>query len=414
MTTTERSLPRRAFIKSLALAGTAAFGPNLFAREARSVAIDSDGMLNIKGKREFVLGLYSLPRVPEPMRAAREAGFDLVHLPAHREDFARAREHQLYGWTGLGSISPKNPAESEARIRKTVLSLKDEPALLFWETEDEPTFVWKKADARIQPEDIIATARFVRRLDPDHPLYLNHSPTNLVPTLQRYNPGADILATDIYPVIPRGIRELYALWPDGQQGDFLNPHISQVGQYADKMRQVAGPSRAVFMVLQAFAWEDLREKDRDPSFVLYPNRHQLRFMAYQSIVHGVNGLLYWGLASTPPEAPLWMDLCAVSRVLHELKEALAARKSAGPLRLEYHDTGHSLDRGIEWIIKPAGRGVLLLAVNADPNPVEVTFSGLKKYQRCEVLFESRLVNWSQGSFRDTFAPFDARVYRLHT
>ena len=335
-----------------------------------------------------------------------------MHLPANAADFIKAREHDLYGWTSLGSISPRNRAESEARIHKTVMALKDEPALLFWETEDEPTFVWKKTEARIPPADIIEAYRFVKRLDPDHPFYQNHSPTNLVSTLQSYNAGADIVATDIYPVIPPGIRELYALWPDGQQGDLLNPYISQVGQYAAKMRKVAGPKRAVFMVLQAFAWENLREKDRDPKMILYPTRHQLRFMAWQSVVNGVNGLLYWGLSYTPPEAPLWNDLKAVTRELNELKDALAARTASLKPRLIYHDTGHSLDRGIEWIAKPAKQGTILIAVNADKNPVDVTFAGLKKFRRCEVLFEPRSLSWRQGNLRDSFAPFDIHIYRL--
>jgi hypothetical protein len=147
-----------------------------------------------------------------------------------------------------------------------------------------------------------------------------------VSTLQQYNPGGDILGTDIYPVIPHGIREQYALWPDGRQGDLLNSHISQVGQYMDKLRQVAGPSRTAVMVLQAFAWENLRERDRNPRMVLYPTRAQLRFMACQSIVHGVNGLIWWGLRHTPPAAPIWDDLAAVTRELRTLDRELAGER----------------------------------------------------------------------------------------
>ena len=81
-------------------------------------------------------------------------------------------------------------------------------------------------------------------------------------------------------------------------------------------------------------------------------------------------------------------------------------------QLIYHDTGHSLDRGIEWIVKPSKQGIILIAVNADRNPVEVTFTGLKKFRHCEVLFESRVPNWNPGNLRDGFAPFDTRIYRL--
>ena len=387
--------------------------PLVAAEDRRPVRIDPDGMLRIAGTRKFMVGLYQLPNRAQSWAEAARAGFNLVRVAPQPEQLDIARAHGMYAWTGLGSISPDRPSETEARIRKMVQALKDKPALLFWETEDEPTYVWRKPDqVRIPPEDIIATRNFVRRIDPEHPFYLNHSPTNLVSTLQRYNPGTDIIATDIYPVVPHGIREMFALWPDGQQGDFLNREISQVGQYADKMRRVAGPSRTVLLVLQAFAWENFRKQDRNPAMVLYPNRSQLRFMTYQAIAHGVNGVLYYGLSSTPADAGVWTDLKSVASELSQLKEELAAPTEQVRIWLQYHETGHSLDRGIESIMKPSRNGAVLVAVNADKNPVDVSLSGLDRFRRCEVLFEPRQITFAEGVFRDSFAPFQARVYRL--
>ncbi len=398
-------LTRRTLLQSI-------WTPLFTAGTPEAVEVQSDGMLSVSGCRAFLLGLYQLPNRPDPWRLAREAGFQVINLPPATEEFNKAHEHGLYGWTALGSISPQRQAADEARIRKIVTTLKDHPALLFWETEDEPSFTWKKTGPRVPPETIRETYRFVKSLDPRHPLYLNHAPTNLVSTLRLYNPGGDLIATDIYPVIPRGIRELYALWPDGRQGDFLNCHISQVGQYADKMRQVAGPARAVFMVLQAFAWENLREKDRDLKMVFYPAPAELRFMAYQSIVHGANGLLYWGLYSTPPDAPLWEHLASLTRELRRLHDVLSARSVVPPFRCEYHDTGHSLDRGIEWTAKPVPSGLVLIAVNADSNPVDATIAGLANFRSCTALFESRSLPLQQGTIRDSFEPFGVHVYRL--
>ena len=95
-----------------------------------------------------------------------------------------------------------------------------------------------------------------------------------------------------------------------------------------------------------------------------------------------------------------------------LKPELTAPRA--PLRLEllYHDTGHSLDRGIEWTARRSGKGVLLIAVNADPNPVEVTMGGLAGYRTVDVVFELREATFEGGSLRDSFPPFGARVYRL--
>lgn len=389
--------------------------PCALADGAKPVRFEPDGMLRVRGNREFILGLYQVPAHDSALREARKAGFNLIHRSATRAAYDEARALGLWGWSALGSLPPANSAEAEGRMKKTIEELRDHPALLFWETEDEPTFVWKEpAKLRTPPEQINTTAAFIRKHDPAHPLYLNQSPTNLVSTLQAYNPAADIVATDIYPVIPRGAREQYALWPDGRQGDFLNNTLSQVGQYADKMRQVAGPRRAVFTVLQGFAWELLREKDRDPSMVLYPTAAQLRFMAWQSVVHGVNGIVWWGLSYTPYTAPLWGDLKTVVQELSQVRATLSTPRARLPITLNYHDTGHSLDRGIEWIAKrsPSSGDTLLMAVNADGNPVEVTFDGLKGFRACYPMFEQRPVAWTRGQLRERFEPFGTRVWIL--
>jgi hypothetical protein len=403
---------RRRFLQSTGLAAAMSFVPGAFASIPGRIRVDRHGALRVGGKPEFVLGLYAAPKREGALREASEAGFNLVNRPANRAAYDEARGFELWGWSSLGSLPTANRDEAERRMRQIIEALRDHPALLFWETEDEPAFAWKEPGRlRTGAAQINKTAAFIRRLDPAHPLYLNHSPTNLVSTLQVYNPAADIVATDIYPVITRGIREEYALWPDGRQGDFLNGTISQVGQYADKMRAVAGQSRAVFMVLQGFAWEMLREKDRDPAMVLYPTVAQLRFMAWQSVAHGANGLVWWGL-DQPSDGSIWEDLKLVARELASVRAALAAPKVNLPLKLAYHDTGHSLDRGIEWIAKPLGRETLLIAVNADGNPVEATFRDLERFQKRQPVLESNSAEHTQQGWRERFEPFGSRVWRL--
>lgn len=380
---------------------------NLLLAALLAVSIDTDGMLVIDGQRTFMLGLYDFAKVPDPWKDARDAGFNLIHVKPAAANLQMARQHGFYAWTGVGALNGKN----EAAIRNTVETLRAEPALILWETEDEPAFVWNKpTEIRTPPERIIATRKLVQSLDPNRLFYLNHSPTHLVSTLRRYNGGTDAVATDVYPVIPRGIRNQYALWPDGQQGDFLNESIGQVGQYADKMRQVAGPSKPVFMVLQGFAWESI-QKEPDPKMVLYPTREQARFMAYQSIVHGANGILYWGLHLGPENNPAWQAARAVAAELKQIATELAARPAARKLTLEYFEMGHSLDRGIAYTLRPSREGAVLIAVNEDKNPVDAAIGQLNEFKSCAVLFEPRAATFRNGVLRDTFAPFTARVYR---
>ena len=189
---------------------------------------------------------------------------------------------------------------------------------------------------------------------------------------------------------------MYALWPTGRQGDFLNATISQVGDYTEKMRRLAGPSRAVYMVLQAFAWEDLRDKDRDPAMVLYPDRAQIKSMAYQAIVHGANGLLSGDGQQSRPERPCG-TICAQSSRLAQLSAELAAPPLKPPLRIEYHDTGHSLDRGMEWTARPSGKGLVLFTVNSDENPVEACVTLPTGVASCQVVGSGETIPVTRGA-----------------
>ncbi|MDX1978734.1 MAG: hypothetical protein SFV51_00595 [Bryobacteraceae bacterium] len=318
----------------------------------------------------FVLGTYQLPNQPDPWKEVKDAGFHVVRTAPRQAELDQAAKAGMKAWVAVGS--------DEARIRATVAALKNHSALLFWETEDEPSYQYRKTGPRVTPQRMISAYRAIKAVDTSRPVYVNHSPTNLVSTLRQYNDGADILGTDIYPVAPQGLRDQYALWPDGLHGDLLNPYLSQVGQYADKLREVGGPSKEIYMVLQAFAWEALRKQgDRDEKLIRYPTREELRFMCYQSVIHGASGLLFWGLHTVPAAARFWFDLKAVTRELRDLESTLSAPSLSLQLKLEYRDTGHSLDRGIEWTARPS----LLIAVNADRWPVDVTLRGAKGAQR---------------------------------
>lgn len=366
-------MTRRTFVAgTVALAGVANAAPG---------SLEPDGMLKIGGKRTFLLGLYQLPNGPDAWQRARAAGFHVVNAGS-KENLDLAQRHGMYGWTGVGS--------DPVQIRKRVAELKSHPALLYWETEDEPSYQWNKPGPRVTPEKIHAAYKLLKELDSVRPVYLNHAPTNLVETLKAYNPGGDLIATDIYAVVPEGIRPQYALWADGKQGDYLDTTISQVGRYTDKMREVTGPARGLLMVLQGFAWENLREKDIDRKMILYPTRQQVRFMAWQAIVHGVTGLVWWGLYKTPPEASLWNDIVTVTTEITQHQPDLSAAAKRSSIPLKYHDTGHSLDKGIEQ----AMRGKLFVAVNADKNMVEVTWQG----------------GPAQGR-RERFEPFEVKLYR---
>jgi len=374
---------------------------------------DDDGMLVINGKRTFIIGSYHLPKTGRPFKALSGQGYNYTRVKADETELDSAHAHNLMTWIVTGSVRIETCSADEERITQLVNRYKNHPSLLCWEMEDEPAFTWNSAEPRIEKEPLIETYRLIKREDPDHPVITNHAPVNLISTLAGYNPSTDIVACDVYPVIPHGIKPGYALFPDGLQGDLLNPYISQVGEYVDKMKSVVDHSKPVFMVLQAFAWEMLKkEEDRDPAMIRYPTYKESRFMAFNAIVHGATGILYWGSNYTPRPSPFISDLNNVTLELAGMQEILAAPASETEILKKYHESGYSVDAGIEILVKKVNEKNYLITVNSDRHPQKVSLSGLDKYSYAEVLTENRTVAIEKGKLTDHYEPFDVHIYEL--
>lgn len=381
-------------------------------------AYDDDGAITVNGERTFIIGTYyagSRYTAPNPGQAEYDelasAGFNLVHGDANSLDMIKTAG--LMAWTNAGTLNLDKPEESAQGIRDAVAAVKDHPALAFLETVDEPAWTWMKAEARVPAQALVDAYPIIKSVDANHLLYTNHAPTNLVKTMRAYNDGTDIVAVDIYPVNPGGLKFSYAFFEDGYQGDLNNVYISQVGEYVDKMRQVTGPNRPLFMVLQGFAWEMLvDEAERREEKVLYPTYAQSRFMAFQSAIKGANGIIYWGTAYTPQPSQCWSDLKRVVRELADLAGPLAERSSGLALEIDYHELGRSVDDGVQFLAKEHDGNLYLFTCNADKNPCRATLSGLDGWTNCTVLHEDRNVSIENGAITDDWKRFDVHVYRF--
>ncbi|KAA3618899.1 MAG: hypothetical protein DWQ05_05890 [Calditrichaeota bacterium] len=394
------------FITGLLLAYSAAVaGP-----ENGKITCSEDGFVEIDGNKKFLIGTYHLPQSESPYRTLSKNGFNLVRVELQQSALKSAHENKLWVWTSIGHIADNfSAAESNAFIEK-IHEWKDEPGLLFWELEDEPAYTWGSAKPRIEPAALIRTYNLVKKEDPDHLIYMNHAPVNLVSTLQDYNAAADILACDVYPVIPHGIRPSYALFDDGLQGDLLNTSLSQVGEYADKMKRVSA-DKPLFLILQGFAWEMLRKAgDRDSAMILYPNYYQLRFMAFNAIIHGVNGLLFWGTKYTPANADFWPDLFKLTGELSSLNAVLTAPAVDNFVEIEYQEMGHSVDAGIEILTKAVGNKIYLITANADRNPVKIKMRGLGRFNTMSSVSGGEKIEFHNGTHIVNYKPFEVHLF----
>lgn len=374
---------------------------------------DDDGMLVLENKRTFIIGSYHLPKVDNPYQNLAENGYNYVRVDASQEALDAAQQYNLKTWITTGCISEDKQDEDRKRITGLVNKLKTHPALLCWEITDEPAWMWNSAERRIKPELMIETYLLIKQKDTEHLVYTNHAPTNLVSTMQKYNDATDIVACDIYPVIPYGIKPTYALFPDGLQGDLLNPYLSQVGEYADKMHRVTNNSKPLFMVLQGFAWEIFKKVNkRDTAMIQYPTFGESRFMAYNAIVHGAVGINYFGMSYMSQPCSFMDDLNRLTRELAEMQNILTARTIELDIKKTYHEIGYSVDTGVEIIAKQVNGMTYLITVNSDKNPVKISLKGHKEYGIAMVLYENRKIEISNSVLTDEYEPFDVHIYEL--
>jgi hypothetical protein len=384
--------------------------------------IGSSGFLEKDGKPIFVVGAYIAPKGADPTTLAA-MGFNLLRVGSAKEEWDACQQAGLMTWFPLDlDFSPDNVAAKEQALKQAVESFKNHPALLFWESNDEPAWSDDVPEKiRVAHEPLIRGYNYLKSLDDSHPVYLNHAPRNTIETLRNYNPAADILCVDVYPVIPPLLKRMYAIiapnFPAGiaRQTDLPDTSPACVGDYVDKMKQVAYPGQPVFVVLQGFSWESLRSaEERDTGLMVTPSYQQLRFMTWQAIVHGVQGITFWGLNYNEQEGYL-SDLSAILNEVRDLEAMIVAPRIQDAPTLRYKERGYSIGKGIECRLTQSADTLTLFTVNAAVDPATAIFAALPQvFNGCtglEVVGENRNIVVSQGSFTDDYDGLGVHIYR---
>jgi hypothetical protein len=364
----------------------------------------------------FVIGAYGLPDGVS-LAQANQMGFNVIHGTNHLDE---AQQLGMYVWSSFGGqmdFESGDTAEKKQRIQSTVKKYKNHPALLFWESMDEPAWTNKKPElARTSASSLTQGYEYLKTLDDTHPVYLNHAPRNMVETLQEYNSAADIICADIYPIIPKNLPTTYAITPDSRHGDLPNQTPSCVGEYVDKMKQVADADQPVFIVLQGFSWGVTVDGAKQERFLQYPTYAESRFMAMQSIVHHVNGLMYWGLHLVPKEHQFLENLGKVLNEVKEFSPIILHGETLPPPKLNYHERGSTITNGIEMMSKKYNGEIFIIAVNTSIDPAAVDFHNLpNEYPTSGIITvqqENRTIPLKNGTWFDEFDGLGVHVYHI--
>ena len=388
------------------------------------ITVDQDNILAVNGRKVFPIGFTfaplpgaKSPRGVEGLRELRDAGalmlrsgpsgngrWDDAYLEREREWMDAAARNEMFAmpWLKEFAAIPDRSGPKAKRLRQIVSLFKDHPGMGIWKGEDEPE--WGK-----KPIPPLRTAyEIVHELDPNHPVWIVQAPRGTVDTLRPYNETYDIGGIDIYPIS----------YPPGVHSIDPNKEISMVGDFAQRIGKTTEGKKPFWMTLQ-IAFSGTVKPGKTLRFPTYPEQ---RFMAYQSIINGARGLVYFGgqLPQTLNERDTalgwnWTYWDGVlRRVVEEVGDhsriapALTVPDSKLPVRSKHTSAG------IEFVVRESGKEVYLLACKREGPTVEAEFTGLPvELGAGSVVFEEpRKIEVKNGAFKDWFAPFDVHVYRF--
>ncbi len=280
-----------------------------------------------------------------------------------------------------------------------------------YHVDDAPARVRKSAAG------VTEGIRALRKLDPNHVIWLNHAPRNSLADLRLYNAAVDMAGCDIYPVPPN---------LSVGHSDLPDKGLTSVGAYTDRMR-AAAPGKACAMVLQGFGWRDLSSKSNEHEKAVgigrRPTWAESRFMAYDAVIHGANAILYWGTAYVKPQESdgagttarprLWYELLHVARELRALEPALVAVPLKSPAIRQAETYGSIDGRGLLCTCRRVGDDFVLVVVNETENGLAFTLQQLPAKLNGRTLYrlyspEEHVVE--NGRLSDGIKSCDVHVY----
>ncbi|MBN2449308.1 MAG: hypothetical protein JXR77_02900 [Lentisphaeria bacterium] len=338
------------------------------------VSFREDGILLLDGKPVFPIGAYRDPSDREDVfDGLLEAGFDLTHsyrMDSHaierpeerRRYLEAAHAHGIGVFLGMprGMVRERRTAELARYVAETM----DTPGLLAWYQFDEPEI------QDCSPEDLLATYRAIRAVDPFHPKITLVCSIGfpVQDRFRRYAAGCDVFWEDPYPIPTKP--------------------LLMVEEKILACQEAAGPGKPVWCVIQGHSWEAWRAYKNLPLKnkgtrseatvaamkatgtipVTRPNAVETRCMAHLAIAAGARGLVwYWSpnnavhVKEDSPE--VWNGIRETVRELREFMPWLLAEPTPGdtlrvpaPLR--------------SWSRLARGERLVVL-INPEDRPVQV-------------------------------------------
>ena len=348
----------------------------------------------INGEPRFIIGSYHNPNDLVELKNLAENGFNLVWCSADSDVLDMVKDAGLNAWLNTGGLIDlsKDQNKRKEQLTELVTQFKDHPALAVWEVPDEALWSlgypgleflfygkqWseKQQDSILKvlsiaiPEKAQGIAdgcELLRKIDPLHPIWMNHAPRNTLSQIRLFSKSADIVGCDIYP------------GKNGVNGhnELHNYRMSSVGGYTDIM-QNAAPNKPIWMVLQGFSWDFLKLKNPvrenlDPKE--FPTYKHSRVMAWDAILHGAKGILYWGSYMVSSKSLFWNSILGVTKEIAALEPFLLENELKEKIEIDPIQFTSSVKTRVASTLRKHNDDYLLVVLQEDLSQA-INVSGL--------------------------------------
>ena len=263
--------------------------------------------------------------------------------------------------------------EVQEQLKAEIEAFRDHPALLSWYIADEPV------GQGIAPDHLKQVYRFVKELDPYHPITVVFMASSQAAPFRN---ALDIAMVDPYPI------------PNGP--------VTEAGNAVKRVKSAFGYSKPVWVVPQAFGGAEWWARE--------PSAQEQRVMTYLALINGATGVQYF--IYTPrlhPKSPrLWAECGNLALEASELVSALLSTEPRPQVACEPANIQSAAwqDQGI----------VTVIAVNTEnvPGQLEVQLVDSSWTGKATVLFENREIGVAEGVITDVIDGFGTRVYQMST
>jgi hypothetical protein len=369
-------------------------------RSQASSRVNGEGYLEKGGKIVFPLGMFNnTARLKEEV----EAGFNIVHFynaarvrAGERPDDQRLADAMnqclAAGMHALLMVPQGFATEHEwSAFTRRIRMFRNHPALLAWDEEEGVA----RGDMAI--ETLQRIRRILREEDPHHPLMVGDA--------------RDVIGriTDRGNMFPLGEMDLGMWWwyPFPLKP---GPDAALHGQEASGGLLLEPPAFLTRRNTSKPIWVGVQAYKKPGAGGRYPTPVEYRAQAYLALIHGAQGLMWYGGSVTGgaflnPQEAHWTELRQLVSELRDLSPLLVGPREGTAVQ--------PADSTVAAATARTPNRRVLLAVNRGPDACQASFQiGASSATVVRVIGENREVSVPQGLLTDSFAPFGTHVYDL--